>query len=316
MPVVSVIIPTYNRRMVIERAINSVLNQTFQDFEILVIDDDSSDNTESTVNRINDKRIFYYKHAKNLGPAAARNTGLKIAKGDYFAFLDSDDEWMLNKLENQMSIFKNSNPNLGLVYVKSVLHKRHKLRTHLPYNWLQRNEGFIYQDLLKLNFIDTPATMIKKEVINEVGMFDENFQCLEDYDLFLRIAKKYEIALVNEDLLITHYSFDGVNEKNLLNHAETLLKITEKHIEDYREKPSIYANRLMIIADLFFQAKDLIASEKYFVESLSLDKFNWKARLLFSATKMIKNKSTKPYYLLRSFIIRLNHLLTGNGGLY
>lgn len=316
MPLVSVIIPAYNRRDVIGRAIQSVLNQSLQDFEIIIIDDNSLDDTENFINGLSDSRIKYFKHTKNLGPAAARNTGLKIAKGEFFAFLDSDDEWMPNKLESQVAVFKNVNPNLGLVYVKSVIYKKGKLLPHLPYNWLPRNEGFIYDDLLRLNFIDTPATMIKREVIDSIGMFDENLKCLEDYDLFLRISQKFEIAFVNEPLLITHYSANGVNEQNLKNHADTLCKITVKNFGDYLKREKILSNRFLIIGDLYYQANDFRNSIKYFRRSLGLNRSNFKTKILFFTIKLLNYKPSRLYFLIRSILIKFNLVLTRKSGLY
>jgi len=106
-PTVSVIIPTYNRAHLVGRSIQSVINQTYQDFEIIVVDDGSTDNTEDIIKEFQkkDKRIKHIKHNKNKGGSAARNTGIRAARGEYIAFLDSDDEWMPTKLEKQTSYF-------------------------------------------------------------------------------------------------------------------------------------------------------------------------------------------------------------------
>ena len=100
----------------IARSIESVLSQTFQDFEIIVVDDGSTDNTEEVVNSFNDERIRYVRHEQNKGEAAARNTGIKLARGDYIASQDSDDEWLPEKLARQIEVFENSPPEVGVVY--------------------------------------------------------------------------------------------------------------------------------------------------------------------------------------------------------
>jgi glycosyltransferase involved in cell wall biosynthesis len=115
-PTVSVIIPTYNRAHLIGRAIQSVLKQTYQDFEVIVVDDGSIDNTEEVVKKIQENRVYYYKHDKNKGGSAARNTGISLAKGEYIAFQDSDDEWLPEKLEKQIGVFNNQTKNVGVVY--------------------------------------------------------------------------------------------------------------------------------------------------------------------------------------------------------
>ncbi len=113
-PTVSVIIPTYNRANLVSRAIKSVLNQTYQDFEIIVVDDCSEDNTEEIVKSFNDSRIRYIKHKKNKGGSAARNTGIKRARGKYIAFLDDDDEWLPSKLEKQIMLFEKLSKHYGV----------------------------------------------------------------------------------------------------------------------------------------------------------------------------------------------------------
>src|SRR5258705_10332336 len=111
MPKVSVIIPTYNRAECLRSAITNVLNQTFQDFEIVVVDDSSQDHTREVVNSLDDKRIKYIRHERNKGVAAARNTGVSNAKGDYIAFLDDDDEWFPEKLKKQCAVLEASSPS-------------------------------------------------------------------------------------------------------------------------------------------------------------------------------------------------------------
>ena len=160
-PKVSVIIPTYNRAHLVGRAIRSVLNQTYQDFEIIVVDDGSTDNTEEVVKSFNDPRIRYIRHEENKGAAAARNTGIKAAKGKFIAFQDSDDEWLPKKLEKQMEAFDNASPKVGVVYtgfwsIEGNV-KRYSLNKEIVHK-----EGDIHSQILQGNFIGTPAAVVKK----------------------------------------------------------------------------------------------------------------------------------------------------------
>jgi len=113
---VSIVIPTYNRAGLLSRTIQSVLNQTYQDFEIIIVDDGSTDKTEEVVKSFNSKKIFYNRHEENKGANAARNTGIKASRGEYIAFQDSGDEWLPQKLERQMKVFENASPEVGVVY--------------------------------------------------------------------------------------------------------------------------------------------------------------------------------------------------------
>ncbi|GAH74960.1 unnamed protein product, partial [marine sediment metagenome] len=167
-PTVSVIIPTYNRAYLIGRAIQSVLNQTYQDFEIIVVDDGSTDDTEEIVRSFKDKRIGYVRHEKNKGAAAARNTGIKAAKSEYIAFQDSDDEWLPEKLEKQMKVFENAPPEVGVVYTDFLRIKGNK-KIHIPFSWVTQKEGNIHKELLKGNFVTTQSVVIRKKCFKKSG---------------------------------------------------------------------------------------------------------------------------------------------------
>ena len=115
-PTISVIIPTYNRAHLIGKAVKSVLSQTYQDFEIIVVDDGSTDNTEEIVKSFTDYKIYYICHKHNRGASAARNTGIKASRGEYIAFLDSHDEWLPEKLDKQIKTFNSESSEVGVVY--------------------------------------------------------------------------------------------------------------------------------------------------------------------------------------------------------
>ena len=176
-PTVSVIIPTYNRAHLIGRAIQSVLNQTYRDFEIIVVDDGSADNTEEVVKSFYDKRIKYIKHKKNKGAAATRNTGIKAARGKYIAFQDSDDEWLPEKLEKQMKVFENAPAKVGVVYTDMWRIMRNKRKYYFSSPMITPEDGIIYKQALdyKVMNIGIQTALIKREVFEKVGMFDEKF---------------------------------------------------------------------------------------------------------------------------------------------
>ena len=199
MPKVSVIIPTYNRCNVLERAIQSLLNQTFQDFELFIVDDHSSDDTHKVVAAIDDARIKYIRHGSNKGAAAARNTGIRNTSCEYIAFLDDDDEWLPEKLGLQLALLESSPPEVGGVYTGyesvdsfsgKILHISRPVHT-----------GNIYNALLVNNCIGSTSTILLRRICFDVaGCFDENLPSFEDYDLWIRIAKYFQFHCISSSL--------------------------------------------------------------------------------------------------------------------
>jgi glycosyltransferase involved in cell wall biosynthesis len=195
---VSVIIPTYNRADKVCRAISSIIDQTYKDIEIIVIDDAS---TDTTIKRLDEfgSQIKIIRHEKNMGVSAARNSGIRTAKGEYIALLDSDDYWLPEKLEVQIAFF-NANPDAVICQARE-LWIRHGRRVN-PGNKHLKPSGDIFIPSLKLCLVSPSAVMFKKSLLDEVGMFDEEFPVCEDYDLWLRITYRYPVYLIEQDLLV------------------------------------------------------------------------------------------------------------------
>ncbi len=195
---VSVIIPTYNRSDLLKRALNSVLRQTFQDFEVIVVDDGSTDNTALVMSNFYGPHIRYIRQPKNSGVAAARNRGLREARGEFIAFLDSDDAWKPDKLMLQVGQFRRGPDRVGLMYtgVETIAGATRKIHTpHL--------RGYLYPDLLRRNVIHgTSGVMIRREVIETVGYFDETFTVMQDYEYWLRISEFFFVDYVPEALTV------------------------------------------------------------------------------------------------------------------
>ena len=193
-PVVTVIIPTFNRALIVGRAIRSVLGQTFQDWELLVVDDASTDNTEQVVKNFPDRRIRYIRHDQNRRVSAARNTGIRSAQGEYVSFLDDDDEWLPEKLVKEVEVFRNSAQEVGLVYTGKTLFDEdgRVLQVRMP-----TLSGWVYDAMLDRHFIGSPSRVtVRKQVLDWVAGFDETFVNCQDYDLWLRVAKVSKIACV------------------------------------------------------------------------------------------------------------------------
>ena len=197
---VTVIIPTHNRAEFLRHAISSVLEQSFQDFEIIVVDDASSDNTAEVVTRFHDERIKFIRHVNRRGGSAARNTGIVNAKCDYIAFLDDDDEWFPEKLARQMEVLLASPPGVGCIYTGYVIVDKYNEKTNGQ--MIPSKKGDLSKDLLISNCIGgTSSVLLRKECFDKIGLFDENLPSFQDYDLWIRISRKFHFDYIKEPLL-------------------------------------------------------------------------------------------------------------------
>jgi GT2 family glycosyltransferase len=246
-PAVTVVIPTFNRAAVLARAIRSVVGQTCQDWELIVVDDCSTDGTEQTVRGFSDSRITYLRLDRNSRWGAARNTGIRQARGEYVAFLDSDDEWLPEKLEKELEVFQNSDPAVGLVYTgKMILDEQGRvLEVRRP-----TKSGWVYDALLDWDFIGSCSRVaVKKQVLDRVGGFDETFGICEDYDLWLRVARTSKIACVPYCLVKRYMGSDQVTA-SLRNICEAWERILSKYRSEM--KPGTLARHLFRAALLLF----------------------------------------------------------------
>lgn len=244
-PTVSIILPTYNRAHLVGRAIKSILDQTYQDFEIIVVDDGSIDNTEEIINSFTDTRIIYVKHQRNKGGSAARNTGIKLAKGRYIAFQDSDDEWMPRKLEIQTEIFVTSSPEVGVIYTDMLRVKKDGKEEY----W--HSPTVKYGDIINprtLNYqvegIGIQSTLIKRECFDRVGVFDERIPRYIDLDLFIRLLKNYHFYHVKEPL-VKYWATEGICS-NSRNEPVARKLLLEKYFENNKNRKFMANQYLMI----------------------------------------------------------------------
>ncbi len=196
---ISVVIPTFNRAHTLKRCVDSVLSQSYSPFEILVVDDGSTDDTSEILKTYGDKIIVF--KTENSGVSAARNYAIARSKGGWVALLDSDDEWLPNRLQEQVDYLKIF-PNIKLVHGEEIWVRNGK-RVN-PKKIHKKSGGYIYQNCLPLCCISPSASLIKKEILEEFGGFDEAFPVCEDYDLWLKITSKYEVGYI-ETAIITKY---------------------------------------------------------------------------------------------------------------
>ena len=214
---ISVIIPTFNRKHTLQRAIDSVLAQTFKPFEIIIVDDGSKDGTKEWL-LLNYPSVQYI-HQPNNGVSSARNKGIQISQGSWIALLDSDDEWMPEKLEYQ-SRFLEMNRDSSFCHTNEIW-----IRNGVRVNQMKKHKkygGDIFKHCLDICRISPSSSIIKKDVFEEVGAFDESLTVCEDYDLWLRVTAKFNILFLDEPLI-----------KKYGGHLDQLSRVPEG-IEQYR----------------------------------------------------------------------------------
>ncbi|ANU10186.1 glycosyl transferase family 2 [Planococcus antarcticus DSM 14505] len=221
---VSVIIPTYNRSELLKKAVKSLENQSHQNFEIIIIDDFSTDDTAEVVQEMQDDRIIYLKHDTNKGGSEARNTGIKMATGRFIGFLDSDDQWLPDKLEKQLQLFADR-PDVGVIYtgVQVVNENNQPTRKIIP-----EYQGNILSNLFESNCIDTTSSvLVKKEVLDQVQGFDAGLPSCQDWDLYIRLAQVTKFDYVKESMvLFYHHSGERIttNKISVLNGHLSIFK--------------------------------------------------------------------------------------------
>ena len=225
MPTVSVITATYNHAHVLARSIQSVLNQTYEDFELIIVDDGSTDDTEKIVKNLSNEKVKYIKHQKNQGAAVARNIGIRLAKGDYIAILDADDEWMPEILEKQMKVYYTAPMEVGVVYTRYT--KYDSLGNYIPPLKMAKKEGDLFKQLLDELHVQWQSSLIKRECFNKVGLISENMLYARDWEFFLRISQHYQFLYIDEPLAIIHEQPEGrlSKQERLIVDIQRILKM-------------------------------------------------------------------------------------------
>lgn len=230
-PLVSIIIPTFNRVDLLKETLISVLEQSFNDYEVIIADDGSSDSTYDLVKSFNDDRIVFLQLPHSGIPSVPRNRAIEIARGKYIAFLDSDDLWLPYKLESSLELLKR-NSDVALVCSNEYLYNGEKTTELLQKN-ISHDKIILFNDLIEGNIISSSTVVVHKEVLEEVGKFDEsiNFRAVEDYHLWLRLNWKYKIYYSNETLgyyRIHNGSIRLDNERSLTNLRNVFLDLLDK----------------------------------------------------------------------------------------
>ena len=295
-PKISVVIPTYNYANFIAEAVESVLTQTFPIFEIIVVDDGSSDNTEEVIKQFGDK-VRYIKQ-KNGGVCAARNTGVKNASGDFIAFLDADDAWLAEKIEKQIAKF-GEDSQIGLVHCEMRefdTETGETVRLHI-----EGEEGWVADELL---LFEKPVVigcggsiMVSRKAFEAVGGFDTNLTVGEDWDFCYRIAKNFKVGFVRE--ILVDYRNHGNNSHLNIPEMERSMKIFYEKAFDTNDKNILrlhrksYGNFYKILAGSYYTNKNYQRFIKYSLKSLWLMPENISYFLAFPLRRLKKSYENK-----------------------
>jgi len=270
---ISVVIPTYNRREFLPLAIRSVLNQTFQDFEIIVVDDGSLDySAKEIVGEFRDPRIRYIRHEVNKGLSAARNTGIKVSKGRYIAFLDDDDEWLPEKLELQLDLFKKSSSDVGVVYTGCLKVDRSsgKVIQHM----IPTKRGNILKDLLLRDCVIAGGStaLVRKECFNKVGLFDENLLAWEAYDMWIRISQVFLFEYIDLPLVkyYHHRNKMSTNFNLLIKGIELMFK---KHDRLFYQSKKGFSYHYLRLGVIYCLSGDVKRGRYAFIKAIKLYPF-------------------------------------------
>jgi glycosyltransferase involved in cell wall biosynthesis len=301
-PKVSVIIPTYNRAGTLSECVESVLGQTFQDYELIVVDDGSTDDTREALERYRDK--LHYIYQENQGPSRSRNRGISEARGELIAFLDSDDVWTPDKLEKTVPALE-GDADAGIIFTNVIFQgPGGEIVRVTEYGGL--TQGQLRDMMMERTLIVTSSAVVRRRVFEEIGVFDETLTYAEDWDMFYRIVRKYPAKIVRDKLTIYRFSKNSMlanheKREKLVQDTFTVLERIYSYPENvgrHEEKKRFYGRyyRELGESDLFNGRPN--GARKFLFSSLHYQPASLKTYVLLLKTILW---STGTYAYLRRF---------------
>lgn len=272
---VSIVIPTHNRSELLKRSVRSVLKQTYTDFEIIVISDGSTDNTDIVMEDLckTDARIHFISYKPSRGGNTARNIGIKESAGKYIAFLDDDDEWLPCKLEKQLRIFE-SNDEIGLIYTGlNAIYVDEKVKYRIHHS----DRGDLSREILKGNMIGSTTTVVMRaEIFKSVGEFDENLFACQDYDLWIRACQITKVGVVEEPCAnYYNYKVSGQISCNVAKNEEAYKYINAKYAPLFsqlakKEIDKMKVDQKLAFANMAMRSNKKKESRRFILESIMI----------------------------------------------
>ena len=285
LPLISCIIPTFNRADKITRAVTSVLIQTWPRLELIIVDDRSTDNTREVVQSLaeKDSRIIYLLNP-GKGATSARNYAINHASGEFFAFLDDDDQWLPAKLEKQMACFQ-KHPDAGLVFTAFKRYAANQMTRRHPSRLSRIRSNKITDRLLKQNFITTSAILVKKDVFQQVGLFDTKQKSFQDWEFLTRISLEFTIIYLNKTLIRQYESNDSIT-RDKKGRILSSIRHLKKFRSVYQQKPKILSVRYSKMGTRMRKQKRYLFARWMFVRSLKQNSLNMNALFGLLLTKL------------------------------
>ena len=303
-PPVSVVLPAYNRAGAIRGAVESVLRQSFTNFELIVVDDCSTDATAAEVAEIADPRVRLIRHAENRGASAARNTGIREARGPWVAFQDSDDEWLPLKLEKQMARLMAPGAEyvaaycgmliLGVPEAGGAEAGGRPVISYMPRPDLARIEGDILPTLMRTSIVSTQTLVARRDLLTQIGGFDEAMPALIDWECMLRLAPLGPVACVDEPLVLQRFSANSIT-RNARRRAEARERAVEKHRTTLARDPSALARLYYIVGGEHRLTGNHAAARRALAKARALDPGNpriWAMSLYLALIRHLPRPST------------------------
>lgn len=286
LPLVTVVLPTYNRPNYLRKAVESVSQQSYSNIELIVVDD-CSETFANEVLSDYDIDLKIIRHDNNKGASAARNTGLKHAQGEFIAFLDDDDEWDSSKIEKQVSVFLSSSEKVGMVYTGRKFAEENKIvQESIP-----DQEGRVWKEILMDNFVGSySVAMIRSEVVSDVGLLDERFPTEQDWEWYIRIAQDWEFKAVPEALVTRNHSHGQISSDYQSSRETSYPLVIKKYSPEVKNEGYLFLRKWK--SKLYFdlgwgalvRTEEYKLSRAYFCESIKQYPLFWSSYLFIIAS--------------------------------
>jgi len=275
-PKISIVVAAYNYGMYLRQSLDSIVFQTFSDWETIVIDDGSTDNTAEIVKPFLSDRRFRYNRTAHVGQPAAKNQGITAAKGEFVAFLDADDYWAPSKLEKQLKLIQND-PRIGVVY--SDRQTIDAVGNEIPNPEIALHRGMVVTQMFLNNFVCFSSSLVRRTVFDDVGKFDESIPLAIDYDLWLRAASMYQFDYVDERLVMYRTGHANLSRRGI-ERLHIALGIMDRFLAEYdgrkkltnREIRRAYSETFLHLAQLTID-KSRFKALGYFARAIGSDPF-------------------------------------------